>query len=84
MKRDTKRKYCIIKTKGNIETILDTFDNENNAVNELQKIRDNKRITSGVYEAASISVQSDGKLDKRDREMLDYYCPEVEIFLNSL
>ena len=84
MKKEKTRKYCIIKIKGDIETVLDTFDNASDAIKGLIKLRDNKRITSGAYEAASISVQSDGKLDKRDRETIEYYIPEADEFLKSI
>lgn len=84
MKREKTRKYCIIKTKGDIETVLETFDNESDAIKGLIKLRDNRRITSGAYEAASIAVLPDGKLDKRDRETIEYYIPEIDEFLKSI
>ena len=77
-------KYHVIKIKGNIETVLRTFDKIDDAKGELQKIRDDGKIKNGAYSVIFGFLLKDGSIDIFNRTVIESYCPKVEQFLKNL
>ena len=84
MRKDTIKKCYIVRVKGNDEIILSTYESEDRARDEFIKFKQKNKKRKGVYQLIYASMQSDGELDRFNRQSLDYFCPQVEEFLRNV
>ncbi len=70
--------------KGDNEKILLEDDDEENAKNKFEEIKQANRKRTGAFELLTAFMLPDGKLDIFNRNTIEVYCPEVEAFIKKL